>query len=195
MIICLKEYIPSSLKREIKRSLMSVWDSLLYTCTRQHVSRGDLKHIIFVCKGNICRSAFAEKYFKQLTNGKKVTIESCGLDVEKECAVPKEAAQVAKEFNVNLGDHRSKGIAGCNFYEADLIVAMEYKQYLRLVDLFPEIATNVCVLRDFATWPHRLFCNIHDPYGQGENDFRRCFRLIATSLVALSDLVKDHTKQ
>ena len=193
MLEWLKKFIPSPFKRVAKRALTSAWESFLYGIARQHVNRSDLKHIIFVCKGNICRSAFAEKYMGALLNGRMVTIESCGLDVDQGGFSPREAVLVAREFGTELDSHRSKGLSACNFNEADLIVAMEYRQYCRLLNLFPEKGAAICVLREFAPWPDRLLCNIYDPYGLGEKSFRRCFRKMAKALDSLRQMTIDRT--
>jgi protein-tyrosine phosphatase len=43
------------------------------------------------------------------------------------------------------------------------------------------------LLRDFAPWPFNLFCNIYDPFGLGEGEFRRCYKLMGKSLEGLKD--------
>ena len=103
-------------------------------------------------------------------------VESCGLDVDQGAFSPPHAVQVGREFGLELSGHRSKGVGECDLYNADLIVPMEYRHYLRLVEMFPEQRSKIRLLRDFAPWPVCLMFNTYDPYGLGHSEFRRCFR-------------------
>jgi protein-tyrosine phosphatase len=98
---------------------------------------------------------------------------------------PPEAVCIAKEFGLNLELHQSKGLAACDVHNADLILPMEFRQYLRLRAMFPREQRKIRLLRDFAPWPDRLLCNIEDPYGSNENEFRRCFKLLKRALDGL----------
>ena len=80
-----------------------------------------------------------------------------------------------EEFGVNLSEHYSKDLECCDLGKANLIVPMEYWQYVRLIAIFPEYKGKIKLLRDFHLWPARLFCNIYDPFGLGEEGYRRCF--------------------
>ncbi len=181
----LKRVIPKPLRRVLKQSLQNVRETGQYSSAKGKYDCKSISHIIFVCKGNICRSAFAEYYLKsQLPEG-VLKIESCGLDVDQGLTSPPEAVCVAKEFSLDLESNRSKGVESCDMHSADLILPFEYRQYLLLIALFPGEKTKVKLLRDFAPWPDRLLCNINDPYGSDENEFRRCFRQIQRAVEGL----------
>jgi len=102
-------------------------------------------------------------------------IDSCGVDAVDGTASPHEAVAVGREFGVRLDEHRSKGLTGCDVEIADLIVPMEYGHYQQLIARFPETKSKIRFIREFAPWPARLLCNTYDPYGLGEDEFRRCF--------------------
>jgi protein-tyrosine phosphatase len=141
-----------------------------------------VRHIVFVCKGNLCRSSFAEYYLKLLLSDQTIKIESCGLDVDQGGFSPQDAVMVGKEFGVDLSMNYSKGLAACDLPNADLIVTMEYKQYRRLKNIFPENTKKIRLLGEFLPWPECLRCNIFDPYGLGPIEFRKCFRDIQRAL-------------
>jgi protein-tyrosine phosphatase len=111
--------------------------------------------------------------------------ESCGLEVGQSNESPPEAVKIGREFGVELTPHRSKSIDGCDLGHADLIIPMEFEQYLQLVAMFPDRRGKIRLLRDFAQWPERHMCNIYDPFGLGEHEFRLCFRKIADALEGL----------
>lgn len=184
----LKQAIPTPLKRTVKGAFRNACDSVRYRYSENKFDSGSRCHVIFVCKGNICRSAFAEYYLKHKVPKGLHTIESCGLDVDQGLYSPEEAVSVAKEFGLDLTQHRSKGLASCDVRNADLIIPMEYRQYLRLKAIFPSELHKIRLLRDFAPWPDRLLCNIQDPYGSSEKGFRKCFKQIQKSL----DGLKSH---
>ncbi|MBA3015911.1 MAG: hypothetical protein FP815_13355 [Desulfobulbaceae bacterium] len=179
----LKALLPQTVKMEIKRLLQNTWETALYRLSRNSTCKaGELRHIIFVCKGNICRSAFAEYYLRSICSKRSFNIESCGLDVDQGIFSPKEAVIVGQEFGIKLEEHYSKGLAACEIENADLIVPMEYGQYIRLAAMLPNQRGKIRLLRDFAPWPDRITCNINDPFGLGEGEFRRCFLVMAKAL-------------
>ncbi|WP_298435839.1 hypothetical protein [Geobacter sp.] len=184
----LKNMVPHPLKRATRQVLQNVWESTRYLLSVKNFDDGRISHVIFVCKGNICRSAFAEYYLRRQIPEGALKIESCGLDVDQGIFSPAEAVCIAREFNVDLKLHRSKSFACCDVNNADLILPMEYRQYLRLRAIFPGEKGKIRLLRDFAPWPERLCCNINDPFGSGENEFRRCFRRLQRAL----DGLKSH---
>ena len=186
MFAALKKFFPRSFKRPGKRVLQSLCDSVAYRFGRRQAGIGKIRRLVFVCKGNICRSAFAEHYLRSLGAGANVRIESCGLDVDQGGGPPPEAVQIAGELGLDMSAHRSKGIIECDLQGADLVVAMEYGQYLRLRKQFPSPKGKVRLLRDFAPWPESLACNLYDPFGLGEKEFRRCFIRMERALIGLN---------
>lgn len=181
----LKYFFPSTFNRKLKRILKNSWESARYRFSRKQFHDKTLYYIIFVCKGNICRSAFAEYYFKSLISEKILRVESCGLDVDQGNISPLEAVKISKEFGIDLSRHHAKGLIASNFHKADLILPMEYQQVLRLINIFPEYKYKIRLLREFASYPFRLMCNINDPFGLDEDEFRRCFLLIQNAINGL----------
>jgi protein-tyrosine phosphatase len=185
MISFIKASIPNLVKRNIKGLVRNVVDSLQYytiSGTRFFCSSSlrekTISSVIFVCKGNVCRSAFAEHRLEYLTDNDLLHIDSCGLDVDQGNFPPPDSVAVAAEFSCSLADRRAKGLQECDVAGADLILAMEYWQYTRLVQLYPEKKDQIHLLRSLAPFPYCLFCNIADPYGWGKKEFRRIYRLI-----------------
>jgi protein-tyrosine phosphatase len=192
MIFAIKQYIPNRVKRAAKRMLRNISDSIQYFAISGHglgrlqpPGGRRLSSIIFVCKGNVCRSAFAELRLRYLLDCNAVEVDSCGMDVDQGEYAPADSVSVTAEFSCSLDGRRSKGLSACDFQAADLICPMEYRQYKRLLQLYPEKKENIILLRNLAPFPWRLFCNIDDPYGLGKNEFRRVYRLIDRSLLQI----------
>jgi len=186
MIDIVKKTIPRKLKLGLKQTLRSLFESTRYWFIRDKVSRKKFCHIVFVCQGNVCRSAFAEYYLRSHLSGNSVKVESCGLDVYHAGPSPAMAMKVSGDLGVDLRTHLSKSYTACDFNNADLIVPMEYPQYFQLIKLYPEFKNKIHLLHDFLPWPERLSCNIYDPYGLGEAAFRQCFEDIRKALERLA---------
>ncbi len=172
--------------KQCKLFLKNIYETILYRFTRRINAFESPKKIVFVCRGNICRSAFAEHLMKAQTKGASLSIESCGLNVEVRTPAPLEAKVTAKKFGLDLERHLSKGCEYCDLENADLILAMEYWQYRKLVEILPFKKEDIVLLRDFAPFPEKLLCNIYDPYGQKEETYERCFRQIKRSILTIT---------
>ncbi len=173
------------IKRVCRLLLRNIRDSILYFMTRGKRVSGPISKVVFVCKGNICRSAFADYLLRAETKGKPLSVESCGLNVANRMPAPDEAIATARKFGLDLERHMSRGWESCKLEDVDLILAMEFWQYRQLVELFPHKKGNIALLRQFAPFPENLLCNIDDPFGQSEEIFEKCFRQIRRSVQAL----------
>lgn len=191
MLNRLKEMLPRRFKREARRILQNVLESMAYRLSRERVGVEELRHVVFVCKGNTCRSAFAEYYLKTQVPGGGIRIESCGLDVDQGSVSPPDAVQAGRDFGIDLDMHRAKGFVTCDLQNADLILTMEYRQYLKLRTIFPVYKEKIRLLREFAPWADRLVFNIFDPYGLGADEFRRCFLRMQRALDGLKNSLSN----
>ena len=184
-MLWLRGMLPKWFKLKLRRNSHNLWSTVQYSALRKKRTLPTVQHVIFVCKGNICRSPFAEHALRALFSGNNFRIESCGLNVDQQVPSPAKAIQAARDFGVDLSRHQSRSIVECDLKSADLIVAMEYLQLQQLALMYPEHMHKAVLLRDFALFPDNLVCNIHDPYGLDHHEFQRCFRLIQISLQGL----------
>jgi protein-tyrosine phosphatase len=175
-------------KIEIKHLLINMRESILYTFYHKRHSPRYIRKIVFVCKGNICRSAFAEHLMRAESKNRSISIESGGLNVDPTTKPPNEAVATASNLGVDLDWHLPKGLEHCDVENADLILAMEFWQYKKLRQLYPKKSDNIMLLRDFTLFPENPLCNIDDPYGQSERTFKSCFMQIRRAVRNLSKL-------
>lgn len=138
---------------------------------------GRVRSVLFICKGNICRSPFAASYLKANFKRRNCPIEvySAGL----ETALGKEANPLARHaalrHDVSLEAHATTPVNDDLIRRADLIIAMESAQCKELVKIHPDSARKVFRLGDFS---RGLAKEIWDPYGGTTADFDFCFRTI-----------------
>lgn len=185
----MKKYIPSRYKAFTKRFFKNLGDSFVYAFKRNNTGL-KYENFVFVCKGNVCRSTFAENYLKKILPQNN-HISSCGLDVDQGGSSPEKAIQIAVEFGVDMSESVAKSINSLELESDTQIIAMEFNQYQRLIDNYPNHKKNIILLRDFLPWPSRFQCNIADPYGGEDSDFRSCFRTIKNALDNMALQISD----
>lgn len=156
------------------------------------------RSILFVCKGNICRSPFAEHLASRLqregmTAG--IRFSSAGLHVPKPIPSPENAIRVAKQFGVDLESHRSQSISLELVKSYDMIVAMEAWQYAELQFSFEQYQEKLFLLplldvngrgkeRGYAAF------NIQDPYGGPPSAFEECFERVSRCIESVFQSIR-----
>lgn len=185
----MKSLIPNKVKTTVKLFLRNCQQSALYFVVEgrwKDNKEKSFSHVVFVCKGNVCRSVFAEERLKHLVGANNKTIESFGLEVNQGGFPPLEAVNIAMEFGCDLSYKKAKGLDNCDLKDADLVLPMQYSQYKQLVTMLPEKKDKIRLLRVYAPFPFCLFCNIDDPYGLSEDGFRKTYKLIDAALSRLT---------
>jgi protein-tyrosine phosphatase len=153
--------------------------------------------LLFVCKGNICRSPFAEAMARRrIPVGLPIICRSAGIEVGLPEGCPREAIAAAEMFGVDLSAHRSRRIDQGLVAGADMVFAMEVWQLSRLRKIFPQYKERMFLLPLFDGSPpgqvdaSRLL-NISDPYGRTLKEFIECFERIDASLKGIFSRVGD----
>jgi protein-tyrosine phosphatase len=145
------------------------------------------RSILFVCKGNICRSPYAERYTSGLL-GNDVRIESAGIKVNQGNRPPDHAVAVASERGLSLAGLRPRELTKEMMNDFDMVVVMEGGQLEQLAERFEEHRGKLFLLPLYGE--HRggyLRYNLPDPYGKGIDIFRECYDAIESCLRGLLD--------
>lgn len=185
------KFIPKFVKRRTKLVLRNMAQTPAYIMARRgHRTDVSLtRRIIFVCKGNVCRSPFAEHLFRSFGPDGKILVKSCGLKVDQSASSPNEAIHAARSFGINLSGHRARRMDLTEMDQIDLIVPMEYHQYRELIQLSPAIKEKVYLMREFIPFPTNMFCNIDDPYGCNQQEYYKCYLLIQAAVFNLYRII------
>ncbi len=156
-----------------------------------------IKHILFVCTGNICRSPFAEGLLKKLAqkNGlDDIVADSAGLLALPGNSATGLAQKAAEEYDVDLSGHIAKSIKEDIVDRNDLILVMEYSQAKELLDAFPEAEDKVFLIRRFARFGSKDR-GIADPYGLNYDAYRFCFLDIQDGVSGLAEYLSTGQAQ
>ena len=179
-------YIKNFLKKIIKGYLRDIYWDIYGKNIRNPACIVNPKSFLFICKGNICRSPFAEYIAKQILDNaskEKEIFYSAGLDVSQPLPSPKEAVLAAESFDVQLDSHRSRRINQNMIESFDMIIAMETWQFNNLKKSFPDFHKKICLLPLFDSRVNKskggfYRYNIQDPYGRNVDIFNACFQRI-----------------
>jgi len=153
--------------------------------------------LLFICKGNICRSPFAEALARRnIPDGVGIDCRSAGIVVGEPQGCPQETLAAAERFGIDLSGHRSRRIDQGLVAAADMVFTMEAWQFSRLRKLFPQQKERMFLLPLFEGNPpersdtfSRL--NIRDPYGRAIGDFIECFERIDVCLKGIFSVIRD----
>jgi protein-tyrosine phosphatase len=174
----------------IKGILRDIYWSVYGKTIRNPKLTLQVKSILFVCKGNICRSPFAEiSSIQNIGISNQYNISSAGIYVESPQVPPVEAVVAANDFGIDLQGHKSKSINYRMIESFDLIVAMEAWQFKFLNKLFAEFKEKIFLLPLFDNNTKSLnnysIYNIKDPYGKSQYDYQKCFDRIRSCIEGL----------
>lgn len=140
-----------------------------------------VQRIVFVCLGNICRSAYAVEYTRSLFD---IEITSFGLAAATGTPAWKIAQKIALERNVDLSNHQATDYSDFEVKSGDLYLMMEIRHARKLNELLGDREdVQIAMLGNWAT---PLKPHIHDPHTLSEAYFRTCFDVIESALHRLS---------
>jgi protein-tyrosine-phosphatase len=144
-------------------------------------TRRPLRRLLFVCRGNICRSPFAERLARARLDG--CTVESAGVGATPNRPSPEHLVRIARGMGVDLEDRRSTRLGAAQVARADLILAMDPENYARLAAEFPEAVAKMTLLGLFAREARPV---IPDPYTGSEIEVRDVLEQIREAVDGLS---------
>lgn len=139
-----------------------------------------VRRVVFVCHGNICRSAFA--HHEALKYG--LNVASLGLSTSTGGRSPAPAIASAARAGIDLEVHRATSWPDFQVHSGDLFLVMEVRQAHEMRRrLGKRDDVQVCLL---GMWCQPVMPHLHDPYTLGERYFDRCFERVKQAVRMLS---------
>ena len=140
-----------------------------------------VKRVVFVCLGNICRSAYAHHYAIKHDLGMPVV--SLGLSTNTGSPANEVAIETATKRGVDLTTHIATDLTDFDVQEGDLFLVMEIRQANKLSGLLSDYKDfQVALLGSYCQPIHP---HLHDPYSLNKDYFNHCFTLIENAVVNL----------
>lgn len=142
-----------------------------------HPDATQVKRLVFVCLGNINRSAFAENVAKSLG------VNTCSIGLSTQTGLPAfhMAVTTAAYYGFDLSSHQATNIADYKFRQGDLLLAMEIRHIHKLVALgIPKESISL-----LGYWAKPIRIHLHDPHTLSNVYFKTCFSLINSAVLEL----------
>jgi protein-tyrosine phosphatase len=136
------------------------------------------KRLVFVCKGNICRSPFGEHLAKRVG----LNAVSMGLEAHEGVPANVDAMRQSLLHGVDMSGHRARRFAPGLVGPGDLIICFEVWQAQALEVSTRSTGAQVRLLGAFAGLAH---AHLPDPYGHADACFDRGFGVIARAVTRL----------
>jgi len=146
-------------------------------------------HLLFVCHGNILRSAVAQALW---TDRVRTGLAPAGSAAQSAGTAAKDGdradprgVSVAREMGIVLDGHRAGRLSEELVNRSDLVVVMDFLNEADVVARFPSSAGKVRLLGSFLGQDGRP-AEIRDPYSGSQDDVRASFQMIASAIDALA---------
>lgn len=147
--------------------------------------------IMFICTGNICRSAMAEGIMKKIVKDKNIDakVYSCGIYAETGDYATYNAIEAAKKYNVNISSHRATNIRESNIEEMDLILCATQSHKQSVIYLYPNLREKIYTMKEYAKLDNNgQDMDIKDPWGYDMNVYTNC-------VMEIEKCIQEITKQ
>ena len=152
-----------------------------------------MTRILFVCLGNICRSPLAhgillDRIARQGLEG-QLSVDSCGTSAYHQGEPPDpNMIATAQGHGIDLSPLRSRKLADADFFEFDLLVAMDRSNESGIhARLLPGGEAKIVKFMAFVPDDMRHGPDVPDPYWGGREGFERVYELIEAGMDPLID--------
>ena len=141
-------------------------------------------NILMVCLGNICRSPLAHGILEsKLPIG--WSVDSAGTSGWHEGEHPDTRSILeAKKNNINIDHQRSRPVREQDFYDFDILFAMDSSNYTNLCNMAPEdrLKSKVRLIMNEVEPDKNI--QVPDPYTGGQNGFAHVFEMLVEAIDA-----------
>ena len=147
----------------------------------------EIKKVIFVCTGNICRSQMAHMMLLD-KNIKNIIVDSAGISAEESGnLIDPRAKNVLKKHGINVIKHYAKKITNEDIYSSDLVLAMTYSHFEFLKSI--SNAKNIFMFNQFViknSKPSNQI-DIVDPWYGPDQAFEKTYNELSQGLPNIID--------
>ncbi len=133
--------------------------------------------VMFICTGNICRSAMAEGILKKIVKDKKVDIQvySCGIYAEDGEGATYNAIYAAEKYDVDISKHKATNIRNSKIEEMDIILCATKSHKETVIYMYPNLKDKIYTMKEYAKIDNNgQDTDIKDPWGYDIETYMNC---------------------
>lgn len=138
--------------------------------------------VLFLCHGNINRSAVAQVYAQARHGGRFIYVSAGFHEAAGRPADPAMVAQAA-QMGLDLAGWQSQAVQPAMLAEADLVYVMEQAHFDRVLAMQPQLSGRVFLL-GAASAASPADCEIPDPYGRPDAQYAAALSQVVRSVDA-----------
>ena len=110
----------------------------------------DQFRVLFVCTGNICRSAIAEQVFRARYGSEFIAFASAGTGALVGAPMPEQAAEISRHLGGDPNAHAGQQLSKIFVESADIVIALTRDHRSEIVRTLPRSNRYTFTLREFA---------------------------------------------
>lgn len=151
--------------------------------------------IMFICTGNICRSAMAEGMMKKLAKDNNLDLDicSCGIYAEDGDYATYNAVEAARYYDANIEGHRATNIRKSKIKEMDIILCATESHKQSVLYMYPELKEKVFTMKEYAELDKNgQDMDIKDPWGYDMNVYQNCAEEIEKCLIKIIEKIQTN---
>jgi len=165
-----------------------------------------MTQLLFVCEGNVCRSAFAERVLRHAlssTTGQRPQISSAGLSPMDGWGIAEDTAALLDLFGADSRGHAARKLLASDLEAATLVLTATRDHRGRVVRMLPQAVQYTFTIRQFGHVLERAYPDGLDPVAPDGAPVERIAALVelfrrhrdgGAARGALDDVVDPFTK-
>jgi len=150
--------------------------------------------IMFVCTGNICRSAMADWLLKERLkeNKQDIQVYSCGIQAYTGESATNYSIQTLKKHGIDGKKHRATNVKDSCIKECDLILCATINHKMALIRMYPEKQDKIYTMKEYAFPEEKEDLDIADPWGYDLQTYENCFIQIEKCVTEIIERIKNN---
>ena len=149
-----------------------------------------LKHVLFVCTGNVCRSPLAELLFREQVKGRgDYLVGSAGVGAIPGQAASRHTADLLREHGLDPTPFRSRQLTRELMERATHVFAMAGHHLMAIEDDFPDLCDRTYLVTEFAADDRIRGRDVVDPIGMGRSAYEATRDMLLACLPSIQAFI------